>query len=70
MTGTTLEESIQRATERELGETIPGSFAEKTVLSHLRKICVNEEEEQVVISVYLRRKLETKVAAKKTKRKQ
>lgn len=68
MINTTIEESLQKTAERELEKTAPGSWQEKAALSRLLKTCSDESQEQIVNSVYLRRKLEAKVAEKKATR--
>lgn len=65
------EEFLQRTAECELNDTASGSSEEKDVLSRLlREECANEAEEQIVVSVYLRRKQKSNIAAKKSLRTQ
>jgi hypothetical protein len=49
-------------------KTTHGSVEEKEVLTEWRNLCETEDEEQIAISAYLRRKQEAKVAEKKAAR--
>lgn len=60
-------EALQNA-EDAFYKTIHGSVQEKEALAKWRNLCETEEEEQIPISAYLRRKQEAKVATRKTAR--
>lgn len=54
-----------QSAEDAFSKTIHGSLQEKEALTEWRNLCETEEEEQIPISAYLRRKQEAKVAEKK-----
>ncbi len=63
----TTEDQLQKNAERILGETRVGSREETGVLKSLCK-GLPEKDEQIILSVYFRRKKAAKVTAKKEKR--